>query len=148
MNRVAKTVDWAAIEGECRNSALAVSAIARKHQISYDSVRKRADRGGWRRKVVVRLVGPSPREANDPEGAPDSIQGASDCVGSPTSDSTDAAAANAPTARRIGDMRDPADPRDPVGHVAERVELAALEAAIDQHLAKATTSAERTDRED
>ena len=120
MNRAAKAVDWAGIEAECRNSTLAITAIARKHQISYDSVRKRADRGGWRRKVVVRWVDPSPREAKEPDGAPDWIPGDSDFIGSPEDASTDAGGgeirprANAPDNGddgRIGDMRDPVDPR-------------------------------------
>ena len=43
---------------------------------------------------------------------------------------------------------EPHDPRDPVGHVAERVELAALEAAIEQQLARGAPKAERVHGED
>jgi len=43
---------------------------------------------------------------------------------------------------------EPHDPRDPVDHVAERIGLAELEAAIDAQLAKAAPNAERADHED
>jgi len=43
---------------------------------------------------------------------------------------------------------EPHDPRDPVDHVAERVGLAELEAAIDAQLANAAPTAEHLDRED
>ena len=43
---------------------------------------------------------------------------------------------------------EPHDPRDPVDHVAERIGLAELEAAIDAQLANAAPTAEHLDRED
>ena len=43
---------------------------------------------------------------------------------------------------------EPHDPRDPVDHVAERIGLAELEAAINTQLARGAHNAERANRED
>ena len=76
MNCVTKAVDWAAIEAECRNSGLAISAIARKHGVSENTVHKRSSRGGWRRLWVRPDVLP-PRESE------------ADCLERPHYDSLD-----------------------------------------------------------